>query len=69
MFALAFGAKWLGHWGSEVVLGEGLFCPSRVLQANFKALEATHMPPGTESQSQEGSEAQKLRSGDGNCGR
>lgn len=38
MLALAFGAKWLGHWGFEVVLGEGLLCPSGVLQANFKAL-------------------------------
>lgn len=68
MLALAFGAKWLGHWGSEVVLDEGLLCSSGVLQANFKALEATHMPPGTESQSQEGSEAQKLPSSDGSYG-
>lgn len=38
MLALAFGAKWLGHWGSEVVLGEGLLCSSGVLQPTLKHL-------------------------------
>ena len=65
MLALDFGDKWLGHRGSEVVLGEGLLCPSGVLQAASKALEATHLPPGTELQSQEVSEAQKLPRSDG----
>lgn len=41
MLALVFGDKWLGHWGSEVVLGGGLLCPSWVLQTNSKVLEAT----------------------------